>query len=68
MEQGRPFSIAFIDLDRFKSINDTYGHMTGDCISNILPKSISGISQTRVPCNALQGDEFVYFEGGRARR
>ncbi|HEB0855241.1 TPA: diguanylate cyclase [Citrobacter freundii] len=35
---GKPFCLVMVDLDRFKSINDTYGHVVGDQV-------IVGISQ-----------------------
>ncbi len=45
-ERDEPLSIAFADLDKFKSVNDTFGHQVGDQIlvttANILKSSVRG--------------------------
>jgi diguanylate cyclase (GGDEF)-like protein len=50
-----PLSIAILDLDRFKSINDTYGHATGDEVLRIVARVVS---------NALRGSDFISRWGG----
>ncbi|MGO3732714.1 MAG: GGDEF domain-containing protein [Vagococcus sp.] len=58
-----PFSLAIIDIDDFKLINDTYGHPVGDQVlrqtAHILSKDTS---ETRFPkvCR-IGGDEFAVF-------
>lgn len=53
------FSVLFIDLDRFKPVNDTFGHETGDqvlkWIASFLQKNTR---KSDIPCR-LGGDEFI---------
>lgn len=64
-----PFSVVFIDLDNFKSLNDTYGHSAGDealkTVTNILRHSL----RTGDLFGRLGGEEFVAaIIGASARR
>ena len=54
-----PFSVAMMDLDGFKSINDKYGHRAGDYILQIVGERLK-INLRRTDMAArLGGDEFV---------
>lgn len=54
-----PFSIIMIDLDHFKSVNDTYGHLTGDEVlkelSNVLTNNIRNTDYL----GRIGGEEFL---------
>ena len=56
---GRPLSLAFVDLDEFKHINDRYGHLQGDDVLRALGKLfIANVRDVDVVCR-YGGDEFV---------
>ena len=56
---GLPISVAMLDLDFLKRINDTYGHQAGDQAIKTISKAICDtIRQADVPCR-YGGDEFA---------
>ncbi|MBO1254570.1 GGDEF domain-containing protein [Alteromonas sp. 5E99-2] len=58
IEQQQPFLLVFIDLNKFKSINDTYGHLCGDQVLQVFAKRLkANIKQDDVSAR-LGGDEF----------
>lgn len=56
---GQIFSILFIDLDKFKLVNDTFGHEVGDEVLIWVAELLkSNIRETDIACR-LGGDEFI---------
>ena len=54
-----PFSMAFMDIDHFKMINDTYGHDVGDAVLVSLAKNISSLLRSTDVFCRVGGEEFV---------
>jgi diguanylate cyclase (GGDEF)-like protein/PAS domain S-box-containing protein len=53
--------VLYIDLNKFKPINDEYGHETGDAVLHIISQRISNaLRDTDITCR-IGGDEFVIF-------
>ncbi len=55
----RPLSIAMIDADHFKSVNDTYGHPAGDAVLQGIGKVLQKNARASDVCCRYGGEEFV---------
>ncbi len=58
---ARPFSIAFIDIDNFKQVNDMLGHSQGDNLLQSIAKTIKDNTRSIDIVSRVGGDEFVIF-------
>lgn len=56
---GRILAVAYMDLDNFKPINDTYGHAEGDRLLVQVAKRMSGALRDVDTIARIGGDEFV---------
>ena len=56
---GRHVGVLYIDLDRFKNVNDTLGHRIGDELLKQVTKSLSGALRETDLLARLGGDEFM---------
>jgi diguanylate cyclase (GGDEF)-like protein/PAS domain S-box-containing protein len=64
----RPLALIFLDVDRFKAINDTYGHGAGDAVlKEFATRLLASLRETDVAAR-LAGDEFVVILDGLGTR
>ncbi|NPA92521.1 MAG: diguanylate cyclase [Chloroflexi bacterium] len=54
-----PVSVLFLDIDHFKSINDAFGHETGDAALHFMVQSVKQVVGTRGHVVRYGGDEFL---------
>jgi diguanylate cyclase (GGDEF)-like protein len=57
--QGAPVSLAFLDLDCFKLVNDAHGHLVGSELLAHTGRRLRELSEPRDLCFRYGGDEFV---------
>ncbi|CAM2008961.1 GGDEF domain-containing protein [Acanthopleuribacter pedis] len=66
----KPMSVVFFDLDDFKRLNDTYGHLTGDLVLKTLAREICDVLREEDIFARFGGEEFValfrHTDGERA--
>ena len=61
---GTPLTVAFLDLDKFKSVNDTYGHDAGDAVLRATAARLQTAVRDADVVARYGGDEFVVvYEG-----
>jgi diguanylate cyclase (GGDEF)-like protein/PAS domain S-box-containing protein len=61
---GRQLAVLYIDIDEFKSVNDSLGHMIGDQLLKSVASSLAGCTRKTDFVARLGGDEFAIVQTG----
>lgn len=61
---GLQAALLMLDIDRFKNVNDHYGHPVGDQLLSIVAKRLVGLVRPTDTVARLGGDEFCIVQGG----
>jgi diguanylate cyclase (GGDEF)-like protein len=59
VQDASPFAMLSIDLDRFKAINDQFGHLVGDIVLGEVGERLRGLTGSRDWVARVGGDEFM---------
>lgn len=65
-QNGAPFVVGVLDLDRFKPVNDIHGHATGDQLLADVAQRLQSMANERLLIARLGGDEFGLLVDGDA--
>ncbi len=57
--RSRPYGVLMIDIDRFKKINDTYGHQTGDDVLAQVARTLRRVARGDDRVSRWGGEEFL---------
>ena len=58
---GRGVAMLYVDMDRFKEVNDTFGHASGDRVLEVLTERLTRVLNSEAVLGRLAGDEFALF-------
>lgn len=62
LREGRGFALMFLDLDRFKEVNDTFGHAAGDALIREISAQLNGLLGPGDTLARMGGDEFALIK------
>ncbi|MEY4762815.1 MAG: hypothetical protein RLZZ200_2671 [Pseudomonadota bacterium] len=67
LRNGHSVAMLYLDMDRFKEINDTFGHAAGDRVLESLTERVSRVLPADAAFGRLAGDEFAVMLDGLPR-